>query len=131
MGELSRIIYHSTYLSIYVLTYLSVHILYCSAMLQEKVKFTAATGRKDIKENYAYLPTTISDFDEHGNIKYSQWNYNILCHPLKKDVPLTRFVWSSDTIYVQHNILNFLSVVYHTPAHTKVSHSYSWIPSCR
>lgn len=44
-----------------------------------------------MNENYAYLPTTISEVDKQGNIVYSQWNYKILCHPIKRDVPLTRY----------------------------------------
>lgn len=50
------------------------------------------TGRKSTKENFAYLPTTISEVDDFGNVKYSQWNYKILCHPLKRQVPITRCV---------------------------------------
>ena len=46
---------------------------------------------KSTGENLAYLPTTIADIDEHGNVLYSQWNYKILCHPLKQHVPLNRW----------------------------------------
>jgi len=52
----------------------------------------ANTGRKSRKENFAYLPTTISRLDENGYPVYSQWNYNILCHPLKEDVSLDRYI---------------------------------------
>ena len=59
--------------------------------LQEKIRFTSYTGRKDIKENYAFLPTTIMNITEDGTPTYAQWNYRILCHPLKRDLPLNRF----------------------------------------
>ena len=59
-------------------------------IVQKKIQYTSVTGRKSRKENYAYLPTTISSVDAYGNITYSQWNYQILCHPLKRHVPLTR-----------------------------------------
>ena len=83
-----RIIIHS----------LSFNYNYCKNQLyiifygKMKIRYTSSTGRKSIQENYAYLPTTISDVDEHGNIVYAQWNYQILCHPLKRHVPLSR--WS-------------------------------------
>ena len=53
------------------------------------------TGRKSTKENFAYLPSTIADVDEYGNIIYSQWNYRILCHPIKMDVPVSRYACES------------------------------------
>jgi len=64
--------------------------------LQSKIRYTSTTGRKSLKENYAYLPTTIANVDDNGNVIYSQWNYQILCHPLKRHVPLTRFRMEED-----------------------------------
>lgn len=58
--------------------------------LQEKIRFTSYTGRKDNFENFAYLPTTILGI-ENDTFRFAQWNYRILCHPLKTDVPLNRF----------------------------------------
>lgn len=68
------------------------HFTYITFNIQEKIRYTSATGTKSVNENFAYLPTTISDVDEMGNIVYSQWNYKILCHPLRQHVPLNRFV---------------------------------------
>ena len=31
------------------------------------------------------------DVTEDGTNIYAQWNYRILCHPLKRDLPLNRF----------------------------------------
>lgn len=65
--------------------------------LQDKIKYTSQTGRKSNLENYAYLPTTISHINEMGGIQYSQWNYQILCHPITEvDVPLTAFQVEDD-----------------------------------
>ncbi|XP_067933093.1 uncharacterized protein [Watersipora subatra] len=65
--------------------------------LQNKIRYTTATGRKSTKENFAYLPSTIADVDDYGNIIYSQWNYRILCHPVKNyEVPLTRLRLEND-----------------------------------
>ena len=54
--------------------------------LELKLEFTAHTGRKDLKENYAHLPTKIIDIKD-GVPVICQWNYRIMCHPLKKDLP--------------------------------------------
>lgn len=58
--------------------------------LEQKNRFAAYTGGKDSSENMAYLPRTIMNV-QNGTVEYSQWNYRILCHPLKKDVPLKIF----------------------------------------
>jgi len=59
--------------------------------LQEKVRFTSYTGRKDNLENFAFLPTTIMEIINGTIPVFAQWNYRILCHPLSRDVPLNRF----------------------------------------
>ncbi|KAL9989564.1 hypothetical protein ACROYT_G004126, partial [Oculina patagonica] len=59
--------------------------------LQEKVRFTSYTGRKDNLENFSFLPTTIIDIINGTIPVFAQWNYRILCHPLSRDVPLNRF----------------------------------------
>ena len=55
--------------------------------LQEKIRFTAYTGGKHYLENFSYLPTTIMNMN-NGTPEYAQFNYRILCHPLKNDLPL-------------------------------------------
>ena len=58
--------------------------------LQEKIRFTSYTGRKDNLENFSFLPTTIMNVTEKGYPEFAQWNYRIMCHPLNKDLPLNR-----------------------------------------
>ena len=59
--------------------------------LQEKVRYTAYTGGKSNFENYSFLPTTIINVTEHGQPVYAQWNYRILCHPVKTTLKLQDF----------------------------------------
>ena len=59
--------------------------------LQEKIRFTSATGRKSQLENFAYLPTSIIEMVNGTLPRYAQWNYRIMCHKLSRDVPLNRF----------------------------------------
>ena len=59
--------------------------------LQEKVRYTSYTGGKSNLENFSYLPTTIMNMINGTLPQIAQWNYRILCHPLKRDVPLNRF----------------------------------------
>ena len=59
--------------------------------LQEKVRFTSYTGRKDNLENFSFLPTTIIDIINGTIPVFAQWNYRILCHPVSRDIPLNRF----------------------------------------
>ncbi|KAK3730498.1 hypothetical protein QZH41_015704 [Actinostola sp. cb2023] len=59
--------------------------------LEDKVRFTSYSGRKDNLENYSFLPKTIIDITEEGLPQFAQWNYRILCHPISRDLPLNRF----------------------------------------
>ncbi|KAJ7378069.1 hypothetical protein OS493_024731 [Desmophyllum pertusum] len=59
--------------------------------LQEKVRFTSYTGRKDNLENFSFLPTTIMEIINGTIPVFAQWNYRISCHPLSRDIPLNRF----------------------------------------
>ena len=58
--------------------------------LQEKIRFTSYTGGKHNLENFSFLPTTIINM-RNGTPEYAQWNYRILCHPIKGDLPLKVF----------------------------------------
>ena len=57
--------------------------------LQEKIRFTSYTGRKDNLENFSFLPTTVMNVT-NGFPVFSQWNYRILCNPISRDLPLNR-----------------------------------------
>ena len=59
--------------------------------LQEKIRFTEATGRKSQLENFAYIPTTIIEMVNETLPRYAQWNYRIMCHKVSREVPLNKF----------------------------------------
>lgn len=63
--------------------------------LQEKIRFTSYGGSKSNLENFAYLPTTMYNITA-GVPQFAQWNYRILCHPLKQDVPTSYMVMQDD-----------------------------------
>ena len=58
--------------------------------LQKQYKYTVDSGRKDTFENLAFLPKSVYNV-VNGTPEYAQWNYRILCQPLKEDLPLNRF----------------------------------------
>jgi hypothetical protein len=58
--------------------------------LTQKVRFTAYSGRKSNNENYAFLPMKIIDIVNGSVPVFAQWNYRILCHPLKDNLDLIR-----------------------------------------
>lgn len=58
--------------------------------LHQKVRFTAYTGSKSINENLAFLPTKIMRLINDTIPEFAQWNYRVLCHPVKRDIPLNR-----------------------------------------
>ena len=58
--------------------------------LQEKIRFTSATGRKNRFENFAYLPTTIIELVNGTLPRFAQWNYRIMCHKLNRTVSLAK-----------------------------------------
>lgn len=53
--------------------------------LQTKVRYTSYTGGKSNSENYSYLPTKITAI-RNGTVEYAQWNYRIVCHPVKTNL---------------------------------------------
>ena len=59
--------------------------------LQQKALFTSYTGRKSRNENLAFLPAKIIDIINETIPQFAQWNYRILCHPIRRDLPLNRF----------------------------------------
>ncbi|XP_033736305.1 uncharacterized protein LOC117324510 [Pecten maximus] len=65
------------------------------ADLQRKIRFTSYTGGKSLRENYGFLPTTLVDV-KNGTPVYSQWNYRILCNPIKTELGLGDFALVDD-----------------------------------
>ena len=52
-------------------------------------RFTSEAGRKELSESYAFLPTRIAK-NATGHTTIVSWDYRIVCHPLKDDLPLSR-----------------------------------------
>ncbi|XP_060076523.1 uncharacterized protein LOC132556151 [Ylistrum balloti] len=65
------------------------------ADLHKKIRFTSYTGSKSMLENYSFLPTTLVDV-KNGTPQYSQWNYRILCNPIKTQLGLGDFALVDD-----------------------------------
>ncbi|OWF50598.1 uncharacterized protein LOC110450222 [Mizuhopecten yessoensis] len=63
--------------------------------LQKKIRFASYTGSKSLMENYGFLPTTLVDV-KNGTPVYAQWNYRILCHPIKTELGLGDFALVDD-----------------------------------
>lgn len=63
--------------------------------MQRKIRFTSYTGSKSLLENYSFLPTTLVDV-KNGTPQYAQWNYRILCHPIKTKIGLGDFALVDD-----------------------------------
>ena len=57
--------------------------------LHDKIRFTSYAGKKNQRENYAFLPQKIMSFQNSTPV-LAQWNYRILCHPLKNYLHLNR-----------------------------------------
>ena len=54
--------------------------------MQDQIRFTSYTGRKNLKENFLFLPNKIVGIKNDTTPRIAQWNYRILCHPLKQYV---------------------------------------------
>lgn len=59
--------------------------------LNDRMRFVAYSGSKDIAENLALLPTKIIDMVNGLKPVLAQWKYRIMCHPIKEDLPLKHF----------------------------------------
>lgn len=78
--------------------------------LQEKIRYMSATGGKNQFENLSYLPTTIINVTESGEPVYAQWNYRILCHPVKQPLALKDLKPIDDIstrMYIKWNMTRF------------------------
>ena len=58
--------------------------------LLKKFKHTSDGGRKEPFENLAFLPRSVNRV-VNGTPEFAQWNYRVLCVPLKDDLPLSKF----------------------------------------
>ncbi|CAH1788972.1 unnamed protein product [Owenia fusiformis] len=67
--------------------------------LQEKIRYTSYSGSKSRLENIAFLPVSIMGFDNATQPEFAQWNYRILCHPIKKEIKLDRLRLIDDFMF--------------------------------
>ena len=58
--------------------------------LHEKSRYVAYSGTKSRLENLSFLPTKIMNMGNDSMPIFAQWNYRIMCHPVKRDIPLDR-----------------------------------------
>jgi len=58
--------------------------------LHEKARYVAYAGTKDRNENLSWMPTKIIGLVNDTVPRFAQWNYRIMCHPVKRDIPLER-----------------------------------------
>ena len=64
--------------------------------LHEKLRFISYSGSKSQFENLSFLPTKIMSMINGTIPNFGQWNYRIMCHPVKRDIPLKRFRVAED-----------------------------------
>lgn len=68
--------------------------------LHDKIRWMMNSGRKNSLENLAHLPSAIRYLVNDTYPVVSNWEYRILCAPLKNDIPLSRFKVADD-LHVQ------------------------------
>ena len=59
--------------------------------LHDKIRWMSNSGRKNSVENLAHLPSCIRNLVNDTYPIISNWEYRILCIPLKNDIPTSRF----------------------------------------
>merc|ERR1719295_985111 len=64
--------------------------------LHDKIRWMANSGRKNTAENLAHLPSSIRNLVNDTYPIISNWEYRIVSHPLKNDIPTSRFRISDD-----------------------------------
>ena len=64
--------------------------------LHEKARYLVHAGSKSRNENLSVLPTKIMGLINDTFPQFAQWNYRIMCHPLKDDLPLNRMRVAED-----------------------------------
>merc|ERR1712176_1561775 len=64
--------------------------------LRDKIRWMANSGRKNSAENLAHLPSCIRNLVNDTYPIISNWEYRIVCSPLKNDIPTSRFRIADD-----------------------------------
>jgi len=69
--------------------------------LHEKFRYLLNSGRKNNLENLAFLPSSIRSMGPDGRLPVlANWEYRVVCHPLRDDLPLQRLRVAQD-LHVQ------------------------------
>lgn len=65
--------------------------------LHDTMRFLLNSGRKNKDENIPFLPTSVRRMRKNGSEpEFANFEYRIACHPLKDDLPLSRFRLAPD-----------------------------------
>jgi len=64
--------------------------------LSDQMRWMANSGRKDVDEELAHLPSALRNLENDTFPIVSNWEYRILCHPLAHDVALDRLRVADD-----------------------------------
>ena len=81
--------------------------------LHEKSRYVAYSGTKSRNENLSFLPTKIMNIGNDSTPIFAQWNYRIMCHPVKRDIPLDRIRVVED---LSARMMGLRSILRHTKA---------------
>jgi len=76
----------------------------------EKARYLAHAGTKSRNENLSVLPTKIMGLINDTFPQFAQWNYRIMCHPLKDDLPLNRMRVAED---LASRLMAHRDILYH------------------
>ena len=76
--------------------------------LHEKSRYIAYSGTKSRQENLSFLPTKIMGLINDTIPNFAQWNYRIMCHPLKRNLPTKRLRVVEDLAARMRNQKNIL-----------------------
>ncbi|PVD28994.1 hypothetical protein C0Q70_11591 [Pomacea canaliculata] len=87
--------------------------------LEEKIRYTAQSGTKSIKENFGYLPSIIYNV-VNGVPLTAQWNYRILCAPIDFDFPTSYLKQEEDLMLRMSRNMTQEEVLYSRMARFRV-----------
>ena len=63
--------------------------------------FISHSGTNSRLENLAHRPTAIMGYRSNKKLSFAQWNYRIMCHKLKNDLPASYFKVAYDAALQQ------------------------------
>ena len=90
--------------------------------LHQKQYFTTQAGSKHKDENFAFLPTAVVDVINGSIPVFAQWNYRIVSHTLKLNLPLSYLHMKNDLGTRLRNNYLFEDVRYTRAAHYQLKY---------